>query len=415
LFVASCSKVPEPVTTEEAETTFDFPGVATLGSSDLDPIRTAIGGKTLVMLGESIHLTGEFSRVRDMLIRNLHEYGEFNLLLFDGSPVEFWIAEEEYLASKKDVLSGADFQKNALLPLWQTDEIRSVVDYALRSQAGVGRGDLYLSSYDVRIGQGRRFVRGRGVFDTLIGLLKKRDKRISAADEEAIEFLEGLVSCESKDFPETDEQYSRAEQGISALSRVVTLTAKSAENDLHEKALAMLPKMAGYSLEFCREMREGTRDSSEARDDWASRQFIDIFSTMNQKALVWAHSAELRQFSDKGERMSFGGYARSAFPDEIFAIHFTAGSGRAIAFTDAKGAEIRPIETALLPLDRVSLEQKLSRLSSMDFFVASGSLPPDFGMAETTRWEPGGFISIDPRRDFDGYYFVRDITPPVLK
>ena len=136
---------------------------------------------------------------------------------------------------------------------------------------------------------------------------------------------------------------------------------------------------------------------------------------MNQKTMVWAHSSEIRQSSSKGERMSFGAYVRSAFPDQTFAIHFTAGSGRAIAFTDAKGSEIQPIETALLPLDRVSLEQKLSRLSRMDFFVASQSLLSDFGIQETTRWEPGGFITIDPRKDFDGYYFVQEITGPRLK
>lgn len=417
LFAVSCSKPSQPVKTEEvkAETTFELPTISTLGSSDLAPVRTAIGGKTLVMLGESIHLTSEFPRVRDMLVRNLHESGEFSLLLFDGSPVDFWIAEEEYLSSTKDVLSGADFQKNALLALWQTDEIRSVIDYALRSQTGIGRSDLYLSSYDVQIGQGRRFARGRSVFETLVGLLKKRDRRVPAAEEEAILFLEGLVGCEKKGFPESDEQYAQAEQGIGALARVAALTGRNSENDLHEKALTLLPKMVGYSLQFCREVKETTRDSAEARDDWASRQFIDLFSTMNQKAMVWAHSSEIRQSLSKGERMSFGAYVRSAFPDQTFAIHFTAGSGRAIAFTDAKGSEIQPIETALLPLDRVSLEQKLSRLSRMDFFVASQSLPSDFGIQETTRWEPGGFITIDPRKDFDGYYFVQEITGPRLK
>src|SRR5688572_1005102 len=290
LFALSCAKPSEPVKTEEAkaETTFELPTISTLGSSDLAPVRTAIGGKTLVMLGESIHLTSEFPRVRDMLVRNLHESGEFSLLLFDGSPVDFWIAEEEYLSSTKDVLSGADFQKNALLALWQTDEIRSVIDYALRSQTGIGRSDLYLSSYDVQIGQGRRFARGRSVFETLVGLLKKRDRRVPAAEEEAILFLEGLVGCEKKGFPESDEQYAQAEQGIGALARVAALTGRNSENDLHEKALTLLPKMVGYSLQFCREVKETTRDSAEARDDWASRQFIDLFSTMNHKAMVWA-------------------------------------------------------------------------------------------------------------------------------
>jgi erythromycin esterase-like protein len=389
-----------------------LPSATSLNSTDLDPVRAAVGGKTIVMMGEAIHFTSEISRTRDVLVRNLHERGNFNLLLFEGSPIDFWIAEEEYFSSKKDVLSSSDFQKNALLSFWQNDEIRSVIDYALRSQSGEGISDLYLSSYDVQIGQGRRFSRGRSVFETLVGLLRKRDRRISAADTDAILFLEGLVSCERKGFPDSDEDYVKAEQGIGALSRVVSRTVKTATSDLHEKTLTLLPKMAGYSLEFCREAQDSNRDSAEVRDDWSSRQFVDLFSTLNEKAMVWAHSADIRQAAGKDGRMSFGGYVRSALPEEIFAIHFTGADGRAIAFTDAKGTEIEPIETALLPIEKVSLETKLARLSATDFFVTSERLPLEIGKREATRWEPGGSMTVDPRKDFDGYYFIREISAP---
>jgi len=47
--------------------------------------------------------------------------------------------------------------------------------------------------------------------------------------------------------------------------------------------------------------------------------------------------------------------------------------------------------------------------------VLSRNFPPRFKAEETTRWEPTGFISIDPRRDFDAYYFVREITAPQMR
>ncbi|HZI51981.1 MAG TPA: erythromycin esterase family protein [Terriglobia bacterium] len=415
VFAVSCTTArPPAVNVVDDDVPFTLPPASSRSSTDLDPIRKAIGAKTIVMLGGSIHFAGEFSRARDLLVRNLHEGGDFNLLLLEGSPVDYWIAEEEYFSGNKDVLSSSDFQKNALPPLWQTEEIRSVVDYALGSQLGAGSSDLYLSSYGVQIGQGRRFTRGRNVFETLIGLLKTRDKRITGDEERAILLLEGLVSCEQGEFPSSEEQYSQAEQGIGALSGVVARSIKPA-NDLHEKTLALLPRMVGYSLEFCREARESDRDNSEIRDDWSSRQFIELFSTLNQKTLIWADSANIRQSAREGQRMPFGAYVRGALPEEVFAIHFTAGTGHAIAFTDARGEEIRPIETALLPLDKVSLEAKLSRLSATDFFVTSIGLPSEFGMTETTRAEPGGFVTIRPRKDFDGYYYVAEITAPGQK
>src|SRR5678815_5040552 len=176
LVAASCTTAPVPENEPDKRSwVAEFPQASSLSSTDFDPIRSAIGSKSIVMMGESIHLTSEFSRVRDMLIRNLHESADFNLLLFEGSPIEFWIAEEEYLtSSRKDVLSGADLQKTALFRLWQSEEIRSAIDYALRTQSGVGSSDLYLSSYDVQMGQGRRFARDGAVFESLVRLLKKR-------------------------------------------------------------------------------------------------------------------------------------------------------------------------------------------------------------------------------------------------
>src|SRR5678816_4418930 len=321
--VASCTTAPAPaVDTEKKDWVVEFPSAASLSSTDFDPIRDVVGSRSIVMLGESMHLTSELSRVRDMLIRNLHENANFNLLLFEGSPIEFWIAEEEYLtSSRKDVLSGADLQKTALFRLWQSEEIRSAIDYALRTQSGVGSSDLYLSSYDVQMGQGRRFARDGAVFESLVRLLKKRYKRLSPADEESIVFLDGLVGCNRKGFPDSDEQYARAEDGIRTLTQVVAQSTKNDNSDYHEKVLALLPKVAGYSLEFCREIKDSKRTYSEVRDEWASKQFADLLSTLNAKTLVSAHKTYARPPADNNGKMFVRAYVRHACPHEIFARH----------------------------------------------------------------------------------------------
>src|SRR5262245_44184512 len=182
LTTSSCStpEVKKPVNTLIAE----FPPASSLNSSDLDLIRTAVDGKKIVMMGESLYMSSELPKVREKLIRNLHESGEYGLLLFEGSPVEFWIAEEEFLNAKPTVHAAARFQRTALCGPWQADEMRAVVDCALRTQAGAGGSDLYMSSYDVQIGQGRRFSEGKGVFESLVDLLKKRDRKLSPEERE---------------------------------------------------------------------------------------------------------------------------------------------------------------------------------------------------------------------------------------
>jgi len=67
--VASCTTAPAPaVDTEKKDWVVEFPSAASLSSTDFDPIRDVVGSRSIVMLGESMHLTSELSRVRDMLI-----------------------------------------------------------------------------------------------------------------------------------------------------------------------------------------------------------------------------------------------------------------------------------------------------------------------------------------------------------
>jgi len=411
---ASCSP-PAEVKKSPDKSFAEFPPTSSLNSSDLDPIRTAVNGKKIVMMGESMHLSSELPKAREKLIRNLHESGEFGLLLIEGSPVEFWIAEEEFLSTKPTMESAANFQRTALFGLWQTDEMRTVVDYALRTQAGAGGSDLYMSSYDVQVGQGRRFNEGRGVFETLIELLKKRDQKISPEEREAILSLEGLVGCSRKKFPGSEEESQKAQQGIEALAQVAGRASKSSE-DLHERILAFLPEAVGYSLGLCSQANsETTRTYAEIRDEWASKQFLEMFSILGQKTLIWAHSDHVRQSSRTDRMKSFGAYVRQNLPEAVFAIQFTGATGSALAFKDGRGKEIEPVAKTLLPAEKVTLESKLSALSPKDFFITSRDLPSEFGGQESTRSEPDGSTLIDPRRDFDGYYLVQQINPPRLR
>src|SRR5262245_18317580 len=89
LALSSCSspEVKAPDNTLVAE----LPPAASLNSSDLEAIRTAVEDKKIVMMGESLYMSSELPRTREKLVRNLHEAGDFSLLLFEGSPIEFWI------------------------------------------------------------------------------------------------------------------------------------------------------------------------------------------------------------------------------------------------------------------------------------------------------------------------------------
>ena len=63
-------------------------------ATDYDYLRTAVGARSIVQLGESIHLTDEFPRARLRLVQHLHESIGFDVLALEGSVVNAWLAME---------------------------------------------------------------------------------------------------------------------------------------------------------------------------------------------------------------------------------------------------------------------------------------------------------------------------------
>ncbi len=414
LGMMSCTSVPS----QSPPKIFELPKAESLIESDLQPVRSAIGDKSLVMLGESMHMTSEFSKARGVLIQNLHNSADFNGLFFEGSPVEFWIAEDEFLFSNKDQQAVTNFQKTALFGLWQTNEIRSVLSHVLSTQKLTSSQSMYISSYDVQIGQGRRFSQGKvKVFESLIDRLKKWGANPNKKDQQEILKLENLVSCKRKKFPASDLDYNSALNSIKILKLQIDKAISKRRNALkvHSEALRFIPESLTFSLSFCREANLGARNYTETRDDWAAKQFQIYLLKLKGKNIIWGHSGHLRQMSNREGRMSFGAYMRKILPNNIFSIHFTAKSGTAISFMDEKGNETDLTEKSLLPLENVSLENKLSKLSSKDLFYPVSSENNFFEITESTRSEPESAARIEPYKAFDGYYLIQEVHPPQLQ
>ncbi len=83
----------------------------------------AIGSASIVQLGESLHITQEFPRIRLRLIEYLHEQLGFDTLALEGSLTQTWLAQE-WLYRSQDPPSTkiARAQEMAWFRLWRTHE-----------------------------------------------------------------------------------------------------------------------------------------------------------------------------------------------------------------------------------------------------------------------------------------------------
>lgn len=389
-----------------------MPIVNSLTPTNFDILKNYVNSKKVVMLGESIHLTSEFSTVRKSIIENLYDNEGFELLLFEGSPIEFWIAEEDFIKSHTKSETVQNFQKTALFGLWQTEEIKSVINQTLATQST--EKPMYISSYDVQIGQGRRFVQGLSVFEEFIKLMNLRGLKFKPSEKKQILFLDNLVSCKRKNFPSSSSDFEKANAHIDQLNTLIKKVKSPSLLKIHDDFLKMLPQFLKYSLNFCREATSSKRNYTEIRDEWASKQFMAQMNSIQKKTIIWAHSGHVRLGQNKNGRLSFGSYAKKQFGDEIFSLLLTANTGSATAFMDASGNEIELTEKPLLSTKDLSLERKLSQLSRSDVFIPVKGNESFFTSKETTRSEPDGLGLIDALIDFDGYYLVQKINPPKL-
>src|ERR1700730_3061071 len=92
--------------------------------SDLDFLASLLEGKSVVQLGESIHMDDEFPRARLLLVRYLHEQCGFDVLAFEGSWIESWIAQDEMYRCRKSPGCPEKMQKLAWFSVWQTEAMR---------------------------------------------------------------------------------------------------------------------------------------------------------------------------------------------------------------------------------------------------------------------------------------------------
>ena len=133
-------------------------------ATDYDYLRTAVGARSIVQLGESIHLTDEFPRAQLRLVQHLHESMGFDVLALEGSVVNAWLAMERLYGAPNDTAAVAAAQEIAWFPLWDTSAMREVMRYVAATQRTAS--PLYLASFDMQAGQSR--ATGDRVFDSCL-------------------------------------------------------------------------------------------------------------------------------------------------------------------------------------------------------------------------------------------------------
>jgi len=413
----SCSSQNQNVSWREGSTL--HPLNADLPSNDfffLDD-STALNEKNVVLLGESIHMSHEQPLARVGLVRHLNQKKRFDLIAFEGSMIDFWIALDRFLNSNRTRVDEVNFRKMAFFGLWQTKEMDQVTHSILSTFSS--RNPLYLTSFDIQPGIGFGFHH-QDVFSGLMTVLKRYGAERSDAEIAFIsKSLRPLQFCAESGFPKNEQQDQDALKAVSQLDKTISTvirTVKAKYPQLpHAETLSLIPSSLRKTIELCRAHHKNTdlqnrwsvyqpkRDELNAK---MAKELIDQVSK-NHRLIAWAHHSHVNYNSLKRVRLTLGEELKRLYPQQVFALGVFSGDGSALIGQDEP--ELKKIR----PVSDSEMDEYLNRMSSGDFYLEPrDSKDPIFFEPKTIRIEGVGLWKIQLGNDYDAIIKLQKTSPP---
>jgi erythromycin esterase len=360
-------------------------------------------------------MTNEFPRVRLQLIRYLHEQLGFDVLAFEGSWLQAWLAEDLLYRCKDSVDCVEDAQRLAWFPLWQTDAMRSVLDYVVATQRTAH--PLYLASFDNQPGSDAKFQgSGEAALAALFAALEqypaKRDPAIIARWQHA---LPSFFGCYPEAPKHTDAERQAAVLALSELRAWIQEIAPSVQPATHARALRSIPDSLEKSVQLCTVAPTsafGPGTYQQLRDQLNANNVIALRDRVSQRhrIILWAHHSHVRQ-EWSTQLPSMGQRIEEMIGNELYTVGVFAGDGESISVDDRADP---PLALRKLPSSSgYELESALSKLSDHDFLL-------DFSTADqTSPWmrrmsfrDENGTGHVVPAKSFSALVFVHKIHAP---
>ncbi len=378
-----------------------------------------VANHSVVQLGESIHVTEEFPRVRLQLVQRLHERNGFDVLAFEGTAIGSWLAQEQLYRTEESVDARARrAQQLAWFGLWQTEPMLDVMRY-VASTVGTPT-PLYLASFDIQPGIGRAFD-GSGsralsaLFEAVGGYLPPADPSEPARWLDAIAPLLRLTRSESR-APDERQVAERAIREMEAWLSRASQSVGRLRGEHHALALRQIPASLRATLELSwRVQGASLRTFQETRDALNAERAIQLRDSVSQthKVMLWAHHSHTNYNVTGSAPVSMGQHLRERLGDQVYSIGVFAGEGHAVEIREGSSIEVVP--RRIPPACDFGFEGLLSSARAGSYFVdltalrTQGAAFAAWLEPQSARFEVFARTQLVPARDFDAAVFVREI------
>jgi erythromycin esterase len=376
-------------------------------------------GRNIILLGESIHMTDELPRARLPIVRYLHEELDFDVLAFEGSAVDAWLAADQMIRSDAVLSQKAeDVRRAALFGLWQTDAMADVLAYVAETQAS--DRPLYLASFDVQPGSASRFSGDSArALDELFAAIERYEP---APDPDALARWRAafapFLSCFRVAEPRSEEEVRAMDRAMAEAASWFEKAAEQVEPAVHGRSLRLVLASLQGTFELCavQGVRPfGGQTYQRVRDRLNAENAITLRDVVSEsgRVMLWAHHSHVN-YNTTGERIpSMGEALRRMAGEDVYAIGLFAGSGEAIEADDASDPPLKIQALAEGPVFTVNAE--LAQLANYDYFLALGedaALPAGLRERAVGRIEARIPWPMTLSSDYDAVVFIQRVTAP---
>lgn len=390
--------------------------------SEFGFLSTTLDQKKIVQLGESIHMTHEQPLARIGLIRFLKEKKNFDVLAFEGSILDFWVAMDIFLRSEKSQKDITRFRKMAFFGLWQTEEIEQVLSSALLPPPT--EKPIYVTSFDIQPGIGFGFRKLNPFFEFGKRLQLYNSMISDKALKRVAMSLAPLQGCAQNGFPKTAAAKRSALNALSILEDWILQTRliirKEFPNTPHAQALSVVGFSLRQTIELCDAHQKNTDKQNKwavyqpKRDELSAGVVTQIYHHISRhnRLMTWAHHSHVNYNSLNKVRVTLGQELKNLFGTAVYTIGVFARKGTAlVGQEEPELKELRPIQDS-------EVDTYLSSLSPRSFFAdLSGSAEKGDALLNqpaTIQVEGIYLWKTQLAKDYDAIIYLESVSPPKI-
>ncbi len=370
--------------------------------ADLQFLKSVVGERRLVQLGESGHGVAQFDSAKVRLVKFFHEQMGFDVMAFESSLYECFAANT--------ATSAIDMLLRSIFTVWATNEVLPLFDYIRSTQ--LTEHPLILAGFDTQISSARGVAQRPAFF-----------RRIVAAVD--VDYADEVAAFDNDFVTRTRNDRSRDDASEAFYDRLETFLRE--HRDRLVEAFSGQPdpviaeRTAHSMVRFIRQLRAsaarpgdtGPEGGGAIRDAGMADNLTALASDLypDRKILIWAHNFHIRHANEStaSVQRTMGSFIVERFRPDLYTIGLYMNQGTA-ALNDRSIYIIRPASSG-------SMEWVMAGAGPSALFVDFLHQTPQpgnewmFQPVATREWGLSS-LSLVPRDQYDGVLFIDRVVSP---